>query len=323
LTLLVGGIWLAVLVVAGILVVGVTSQGEAAQALPSVTLPSLQSFTDTPLPTQAETNTPGPPTDTPLPPTITPTFTVTPTATITPTATPLPFQEGPIAIGISVQGRPVEVYRFGTGRYAYVVVAGIHGGYEANTVKLADQLIAFFSDHHDLIPFDTTLYILRVLNPDGFVRPNQYEGRANANGVDLNRNYPLEWARDWNKFGCWDFLPIYGGEYPASEPETVAMMAFIIEHPAIALISYHSAAPGFYPSGDPPHADSVDLARHLEAASGYPYPGVNLGCQMTGTLVDWVHSYGTAALDVELSTHWDTEFETNLKLVRALMAWRP
>jgi hypothetical protein len=226
-------------------------------------------------------------------------------------------------IGASVEGRAVEVYRFGTGRHAYLIVAGIHGGYEINTVQLADELIEAFRQHPEYMPPDSRLYILRALNVDRLEFTNKIAGRANANGVDLNRNYPIGWAHNWHKYGCWDFLPINGGAYPASEPETVALMAFVIQNPIIALVSYHSAAPGFYPSGNPPHANSVDLAEYLAAASSYPHPGPNMGCQMTGTLVDWAASTGAAAVDAELSNHWSTEFEVNLALVRALLRWRP
>jgi predicted deacylase len=37
--------------------------------------------------------------------------------------------------------RPLEVYRFGNGEPAYMIIAGIHGGYEWNTVELAYELI--------------------------------------------------------------------------------------------------------------------------------------------------------------------------------------
>ncbi len=322
----VGGLWLLVIVVAVIVFGRLLLEPAQVQALVYGTATPTQTATATLTPTITATPTLTPTetvtlTPTPITPTATPTSTLTPT--LTPTATPLPQVEGPIVIGYSVQGRPLQVYRFGTGRHTYFIIAGIHGGYEVNTIQLADELIAYYQEHPELVPPDSRLYILRALNPDGEIFINQFEGRANANGVDLNRNYTVEWERVWRRRGCWDFRPINAGTGPASEPETVAVMSFIIEHPVIAVVSYHSAAPGFYPSGSPPHPQSVRLARQLAAATGYPYPGPNLGCQMTGTLVDWVASTGAAALDVELSDHWSTELEINLALVSALLRWRP
>jgi hypothetical protein len=44
---------------------------------------------------------------------------------------------------------------------------------------------------------------------------------------------------------------------------------------------------------------------------------------MTGSLVDWSLATGAPGADVELSTHWDTEFDLNLNLVLALTRWEP
>ncbi|MDH5506632.1 MAG: DUF2817 domain-containing protein [Anaerolineae bacterium] len=243
----------------------------------------------------------------------------------TPTGYPTPvgFSGGPIVIGYSVLGRPIEVFRFGTGPRQYMIIGGIHGGYEVNTVKLTDALIAHISQNHDLIPSDVTLFILRAFNPDGLQLPYEVEGRANANNVDLNRNFPIDWHAEWPRQGCWNYLPTTAGGGPASEPETQALMTFIMYNPVIALISYHAAAPGFYPAGDPPFPSSDRLSRTLSQASGYPYPAVDVGCHMTGSLVDWVASTGAAAADLELTDYWEIDWDRNLRLLPALLNWLP
>lgn len=246
-----------------------------------------------------------------------------PTATFA--LTPLDYFEGPIEIGYSAEGRPLEVFRFGTGPRRFMIVAGIHGGYEVNTIQLADELIAHLRTRPNLIPDNATLYILRALNPDGETKQHKKEGRANANGVDLNRSFPVAWEPTWDREGCWDLLELTAGDHPASEPESIAIMAFVLEHPLVAMVSYHSAAPGFYPAEDPNPDDpiSIELSRFLSKASGYPYPAYYTGCFMTGSMVDWVAATGTAAVDLELSNHWDTDFEMNLALVKALVTWVP
>ena len=102
----------------------------------------------------------------------TPTNTPLPTATPEPSATPSPtvFWDGPIVIGESVAGRPIEAYRFGTGSRKLLIIGGIHGGYEWNTIKLTEQLIALILGRPDWIPDDVTLFIIRSLNPDGEAR---------------------------------------------------------------------------------------------------------------------------------------------------------
>lgn len=321
----VGGLWLmagllvGVIVIASVLYIILPNQAQGfmkqtIQVIPTkIMVPSETPVPDTSLPPMSISTL--------IPDTLTPAITFTPLPTSTPTFAT--FYEGPKVIGYSVQSRPLEVYRFGRGPNAYLVVAGIHGGYEINTVSLADQLIAHLAARPGLIPDESTLYILRAMNPDGMFFANQKEGRANANGVDLNRNFPVLWRESWSKDGCWGYMELSAGTHAASEPETIAVMAFILEHPVVALISYHAAAPGLYPSGKPPHKESHQLARVLSEASGYPYPAFETGCQMTGPLVDWVAATGAAALDIELPDHWGTDFDTNLKIVLALVNWLP
>jgi protein MpaA len=75
------------------------------------------------------------------------------------------------------------------------------------------------------------------MNPDG----TALHSRQNANGVDLNRNFPSVWERISD--------PVYyAGPRPDSEPETRAAMALIRRvHPAVT-VWYHQ------------HMNLVDMA---------------------------------------------------------------
>ncbi len=226
-------------------------------------------------------------------------------------------------IGFSVEGRPLEVYRFGSGPHSRLIVSGIHGGYESNTVQLAWELMAFLGEFPEIVPPQATLYILPVLNPDGLARSRYYEGRFNANQVDLNRNFPADWKAVWPNPGCWGHLPTSGGAAPASEPETQALMDFIDRHRITAVISYHSAANALYPGGIPPDLRSMELARALSAVSDYRYPPPRSSCQLTGTLPDWAAAHGIPAVDVELPDHEGTHLAQNLKVIDRLLSWYP
>jgi hypothetical protein len=288
--------------------------------------PEVVAYFISPTPTPSATPTP---TASPSP-TVTPSETSTPTSTETPapsetattTPTPVPFSEGPFAIGSSVQGRPLQVWRFGTGQIERLIVAGIHGGSEYNTIQLADELMAHLGDHPEIIPPDVTLYILRSLNPDGEARARNYLGRANANGVDLNRNWDAHWQADWPRAGCWTNTYVTGGPRPGSEPETQVLMAFIQAHRIDAIINYHSAALGIFPGGWPPLEDSVRLAEAVDAVTTYPYPPIDTGCVYTGGFVDWAAVQDIAALDLELTNHTDTDFEMNLGVLNIFLSWR-
>jgi predicted deacylase len=224
-------------------------------------------------------------------------------------------------IGFSVEGRPIEVTRFGQGPTVRLIVAGIHGGSEANTTSLARELAEHLALHPEGLPANVTLYILPLLNPDGAARAAGPDGRTNAHGVDLNRNWPALWMPQWDRSGCWDLAPTTGGDGPASEPETMSLIQFVSAAKIDALISYHSAALGIFPGGQPPQSRSLALAKALAAVSDYPYPPVDTGCGFTGQLIDWAADNGIAAVDIELHNHRDIDLELNLAILRAFLDW--
>ncbi|HEY2982448.1 MAG TPA: M14 family metallopeptidase, partial [Anaerolineales bacterium] len=194
-------------------------------------------------------------------------------------------------------------------------------GYEWNTIALADQLILYINEHPEVIPSDVTLYILRNLNPDGDARIHGIEGRVNDNGVDLNRNFPTNWAAEWDRDNCWNYTPTTGGTRAGSEPETQAMMGFLTTHRISALISYHSAALGIFPGGEPWEENSVRLAEAIDEVSTYPFPPLDIGCKYTGTLADYAVTRGAAAVDMELTDHRNTDYSVNLGILKVFLSW--
>jgi protein MpaA len=255
-----------------------------------------------------------------------PTITPNPHATaVEDYATPTPFvlADGPApgVIGYSVQRREINVYSFGQGEIHYLIVAGIHGGYEGNTVDLANQFLVYIIKHPEAVPSGSTLYVIPDMNPDAVARGRNASARVNANGVDLNRNFPsLNWVTDWDHSNCWNERPTTGGPSAGSEPETRAVINFIRPRHIQALISYHSAALGVFPGGDPWQPASEKLARLLSGVTGYPYPPIDIGCTYTGTLADWAVQNGVAAaVDMELSTHEGSDFAKNLRALQVLL----
>jgi len=282
-------------------------------ALAPTTAPSFtpRIITPTPRPTQSPTSNFQLPTSKPSP---IPTLSIRVTLTATPS--------NPLVIGGSVLGRPLEVYRFGSGAFQRMIIGGIHGGNEYNTVHLADELITHIQNHPETIPSDNTLFILRNLNPDGYARSLGIRGRTNENNVDLNRNFPSLWVASWNRNGCWTFLPTTAGASAGSEPETQSLIKFLSSSKIDALINYHSAALGIFAGGQPPDDASLKLAEAVSAVSDYPYPPIDTGCKFTGQLIDWASEHNIAALDIELTNHRDTDFEMNLRILDVLLKWR-
>ncbi len=297
--------------------------GEAVAIGPRLLMSTRPAHTDVPLLTKGTPR----PTFTPAPTSYyLPTVTPNPFATVVEdysTPTPFVFADGPApgVIGYSVEGRAIDLYTFGQGENHYLVVAGIHGGDEGNTVDLANQFLVYLNGHPDAVPSGDTLYIIPDMNPDAVARGRNAGARVNANGVDLNRNFPTpNWVPNWDHSSCWNARPTTGGAAAGSEPETRAMMEFIYSHHITAMISYHAAALGVFPGGDPWQGPSQKLAGLLSGATGYPYPPVDTGCTYTGTLADWAVQNGVgAAVDMELANHHDTDFAKNLRALRALL----
>jgi protein MpaA len=108
----------------------------------------------------------------------------------------------PIPLGRSVGGRPIEAYEVGdrSSSRKILVVGCIHGNEPAG-IAIARLL-------EQSSPRESDLWIVPVLNPDGFAA----DMRGNARGVDLNRNFPWRWRPLGGLY--------YSGPRPLSEPES-------------------------------------------------------------------------------------------------------
>ncbi|MFK8029189.1 MAG: M14 family zinc carboxypeptidase [Gammaproteobacteria bacterium] len=86
--------------------------------------------------------------------------------------------------------------------------------------------------------------VVPTLNPDGLLMPPKKSQRMNANGVDLNRNFPTpnweEEARDYWVNRTRKSKRRYPGTAPLSEPESRWLAAQIDEFAPDAVISVHA-----------------------------------------------------------------------------------
>jgi predicted deacylase len=245
---------------------------------------------------------------------------VTPTAIPAPSATPLPPPYGQEVLGESWEGRPIVGHRFGTGFRKVVLVGNIHGGTEANTYALALEMIAYFGQHLGEVPPEITLWILPTVNPDGLA----HDTRRNAHMVDLNRNADTDrdacaqndWAEDTHVTG--GIIEGGGGPYPFSELETQLLRDFLGD--AEAAIFYHSMAGKIFVTSCADHPASAELAVVLSEATGYPFAEEGwVSYPVTGAMVDYLSYKGVAAVELELETKVETEFDRNLAGVEAVL----
>jgi hypothetical protein len=233
-------------------------------------------------------------------------------------------------IGHSTGGHPIEVYRFGKGPIHVALIGGIHGGYEWNTILLAYEMIDYYTIHPSEIPDSISLYIIPSANPDGQFLVTGQEGRFspegvpvdvpagrfNANGVDLNRNWPC----NWEPVGYWGDYEVDAGTRPFSEIETRALRDFLLDEGIDAAVFWHSSAEAVYPGYcNGPFPEAQSLGRAYAAAADYVYEDLFTYYVVTGDAADWLSLIGVPAIVVELATQTDAEFERNLAGVRSIL----
>ncbi|MGB0931057.1 MAG: M14 family zinc carboxypeptidase [Chitinophagales bacterium] len=177
-----------------------------------------------------------------------------------------------------------------------------------------DEEIKFLVDN-------TEMYFIPCINPDGYeynqqIRPNggglwRRNKRDNNNngtfspqtdGVDLNRNYDLEWGRDDFGSSPDPTSDTYRGPSAASEPETQAVQFFCERHDFKIAQNYHAFSNLLiYPWGyvadfyTPDSALYVNYAQIMTQENGY---AAGTGNQTVGYLVngdsdDWMYGEQT------------------------------
>jgi hypothetical protein len=252
---------------------------------------------------------------------------ITPTSTSTPrpTATPRPFFHGPIEYGRSFNNNPLYAYRLGNGSSVRMIVGGIHGGYEWNTVELVSETLKYLSENPASVPPTVTLYLIPCANPDGYkAGTDAVVGRMNGNGVDLNRN----WDYQWQMTATHGTRPVKAGGYAFSEPETQSLKKLIEDKDVEAAIFYHSAMGVIFSGAEPEKSATLELAKMLSRETGYRLQTEGVPGQITtGDAIDWLSAKkGIAGAEIELTTHnsilGTPEFGDNIQGVLAFLSWQ-
>lgn len=168
-----------------------------------------------------------------------------------------------------------------------LMMAGIHGEEPETTFLLSRCLRAFAS------PFQEVAFVL-CANPDGMTLGT----RGNANGVDLNRNFPtsnwvageslsrsiLEAPRD---------TALSTGSFAGSEPEVAALLALIHTLNPSSIVSMHA------PIGCVDAPVRTSLVNSLCSAFSLPWQP-DIGYPTPGSLGTWCKERSLECVTLEL-----------------------
>ena len=175
-----------------------------------------------------------------------------------------------------------------------LLIGGVHGN-ETEGVRFMKDFCDEFATG-EASPFGQELFVIPVLNPDGFLN---YE-RKNNNGVDLNRNLP---TKDWSaEFKEDKYFP---GKTAGSEPENQFLAKVIADFKPDYVISFHSWKPMININGPAkPFAEAMNTTLKMIITDdiGYPTPG------SLGTYTGWEQNIPTITLEFERGIDLDSVY---------------
>lgn len=211
------------------------------------------------------------------------------------------FKGRRVLFGRSVEGRELVARRIGdaSSRRTALIVGEIHGDEEAG-----QRIVKDFRREHRRYR-RAAVWTVAGVNPDGHAA----DQRKNANGVDLNRNFPVGWSGAEPRSSGY-----YGGPRPFSEPEARAVARLVKRIDPDVTVWFHQ------PWGAVLAACEGDAwaERTYARISGLPLDRCR-GQDLPGTVSRWMESRGGNSFVVELGEQAPDAGERR-RHVRALAA---
>lgn len=239
-------------------------------------------------------------------------------------------------IGKSVDGRLIQALTFGKGSHV-VLYNGSHHGNEWISSLLLMKWLESICEAYALngrikgysikqLFLHSSICIVPMVNPDGvelvingyndedvdIYSMNNFSDsldnwKANARGVDLNRNYDAGWStykqleRKLNINGPGPSG--YSGIRPFSEPESAALAAFTMDLKPELTLSFHSQGRViYYQFFNETPAVSLQIAMELSRVSGYALENEEASSAYAG-YKDWfIHQFGKPGFTIELGS---------------------
>ena len=183
------------------------------------------------------------------------------------------------SIGTSVLGNSIPFITLGNpaAPHSIMIQSSIHGReYIVSQTTMATveyYASQFAAGNYGDVLASTCFYIVPMANPDGVTMAQAVNGswKANANGVDLNRNFPTLW--ELTKGAGAPGAANFKGFLPGSEPETQALMSLAMARDYSCYINYHQQGNIIYYDDDltSPVVSTLStvMAQTVGAVNGY------------------------------------------------------
>lgn len=253
-------------------------------------------------------------------------------------------------IGKSVEGRPILAVRIarrdGTQRPEALITSSIHAiEFSGDRIALAvaekliekessDPWVASLLDRMDF-------YIVPLMNPDGYARASRRldrgftSRRTNADGVDLNRNFPYPaGVKPKNSMAgsSSKLSPNYHGPFPLSAPENIALDKLAQWHKFFVAINFHTTGGHFlfpwgYKTGTCPNQDYFqEMGKAFNERQNkckYVVQPAIEWYQTVGDLDDWLYGrYGALSVTVEVARN-DIRLANPIRFVNPFWWYNP
>ncbi len=211
--------------------------------------------------------------------------------------------------GTSARGRSIEALHWNKGAgFPILIFGGIHGD-ERSAGEVAMRLASRWRADPSVLD-GAHVILLPIVNPDGW----ELETRRNANGVDLNRNFPDRWEESDPASSS------HGGVRALSESESRLLHEMVRRETPRAILSIHSCSTcGGVNNYDGPAqllAEAMTEVNRYEPTPEWdaPTPG------SFGTFAGKVGGIPTITLEIPREVSGEDELERNVRAVEAFIA---
>ena len=202
-----------------------------------------------------------------------------------------------IVYGQSVQGRDLVCWRIGpeNTENSVLLVFALHGFEDEFAMdgallrRIAEDTVRFYAAEPDRLN-GFTLYVVPCANPDGLAEgtTNKGFGRCNADGYDINRDFPVNFQKNQTANGK------KTGPNPFTTPEAAALRDLVYSvKPAYALDVHGYIETVYYG-----REETRGMARVFAEPFGFKTRAWSSG----GMLCAWLDTVANGALLLELRT---------------------